>query len=304
MKVLVTGGAGFIGSNLADRLVADGHAVVVVDDLSSGRRENVPAGANLYQMDLDNRWLDRVVEREKPEAICHLAAQVSVRRSVEDPLFDARVNILGSIGLIEAARHHGVKRFIFSSTGGAIYGEADELPTPETYTAAPLSPYGAAKLSVEHYLHLYHEMDGFSYAALRFANVYGPRQDPHGEAGVVAIFSRALLEGRQPTINGDGTQTRDYTFVGDVVEAVVAGLRSNACGAFNVGTGVETDVNQLCDLIRSAAGSPAQPAHGPAKAGEQRRSCLDHAKARTVLGWSPRTDLAAGIEQTVAYFRK
>jgi UDP-glucose 4-epimerase len=303
VKVLVTGGAGFIGSNLAGRLVEDGHQVVVIDDLSSGKRANVPGSANLYQMDVEGRWIDRVIEREKPAAVCHLAAQVSVRRSVEDPLFDARVNIIGSLGLVEACRRHGVGRFLFASTGGAIYGEADIVPTDEDYPAAPLSPYGASKLSVEHYLHLFHELDGFSALALRLANVYGPRQDPHGEAGVVAIFSRALLGGDTPTINGDGTQTRDYVYVGDVVEAFVAALAGDACGRLNVGTGRETDVNTLFEMISSAAGRSEEARHGPAKPGEQRRSCLDATRAKKVLGWQPMTSLEDGIARTVEYFR-
>jgi UDP-glucose 4-epimerase len=300
---MVTGGAGFVGSNLADRLVEEGHEVVVLDDLSSGKRDQVPASANFYRMELDNRWLDRVVEREKPEAVIHLAAQISVRRSVEDPVFDARVNILGSIGLMEACRAHGVGRFIFTSTGGAIYGDVDQLPTPETYPAAPISPYGTSKLCVEHYLHCFREIHDFSSAALRLSNVYGPRQDPHGEAGVVAIFSRALLEGRTPTINGDGLQTRDYVYVGDVVEAFMRALGSQVQGSFNVGTGTETTVNQLYQEVARAVGAGAAAEHGPARPGEQRRSSVDHARIRTELGWEPKIQLAEGIGLTVDYFR-
>jgi UDP-glucose 4-epimerase len=303
VKVLVTGGAGFIGSNLADRLVEEGHHVVVLDDHSSGKRDHVPASANFYRMELDNRWLDRVVEREKPDAVCHLAAQVSVRRSVEDPVFDARVNILGSIGLIEACRAHGVSRFIFASTGGAIYGDVDQVPTPETCPAAPISPYGTSKLCVEHYLHCFREIHDFSSAALRLANVYGPRQDPHGEAGVVAIFSRALLDGGIATINGDGLQTRDYVYVGDIVDAFMRALGSQVQGSFNVGTATETNVNELYELVADAAGSSAAAEHGPARPGEQRRSSVDNAQIRTALGWEPRVQLAEGIGLTVDYFR-
>jgi UDP-glucose 4-epimerase len=303
MKVLVTGGAGFIGSTLGDRLIDEGDQLVVIDDLSGGKRDQVPPSANFYQMELDSRWLDRVIEREKPDAVCHLAAQISVRRSVEDPVFDARVNILGSIGLIQAARLHGVKRFIFSSTGGAIYGDADEIPTPETYVAAPISPYGTAKLSVENYLHCFRSLYDFSSTALRLANVYGPRQDPHGEAGVVAIFSRALVEGRAAVINGDGLQTRDYVYVGDVVEAFVRALRSDVQGSFNVGTESETDVNQLYQVIASAARSSAEAEHGPGRPGEQKRSVVATAKIRESLGWEPQVSLPEGIEQTVEYFR-
>jgi UDP-glucose 4-epimerase len=303
VKVLVTGGAGFIGSNLADRLVEEGHQVVVVDDLSSGQRRQVPSAANFYHMDVESRWLDRVIERERPEAVCHLAAQISVARSVRDPLFDARVNVVASIGLLAACQAHGVRRLVFSSTGGAIYGDADVIPTPETYPAAPVSPYGASKLSFEHYLHVYREVHGLSSVALRFANVYGPRQDPHGEAGVVAIFSRALLAGTVPTINGDGAQTRDYTYVGDVVAAVAAALKSDATGSYNVGTATETDVNQLFAMIAAAAGSRAEPLHGPARPGEQLRSCIAIDRIRADLGWQPRVSLAEGIPITVEYFR-
>jgi UDP-glucose 4-epimerase len=304
MKVLVTGGAGFIGSNLADRLVEDGHQVVVVDDLSSGRRHQVPAGANFYQMDVESRWLDRVIEKEEPEAVCHLAAQISVSRSVREPLFDARVNVIGSIGLLAACQAHGVRRLVFASTGGAIYGDADEIPTPEAYPAAPVSPYGASKLSFEHYLHVYREVHGLASVALRFANVYGPRQDPHGEAGVVAIFSRALLAGGTALINGDGRQTRDYVYVGDVVGAIAAAVRSDITGSYNVGTSVETDVNALYQLIAAAAGVTTAAEHGPARPGEQTRSCVAIEKIRADLGWSPRVPLSEGIPLTVEYFRR
>lgn len=303
MKVLVTGGAGFIGSQIADRLAQEDHEVVVLDDLSSGRREQVPGAANFYQMEVDSRWLDRVVARERPDAVCHLAAQVSVARSVQDPVNDARINILGSLGLIQACHHHQVKRFVFASTGGDIYGDAVQVPTPETYPAAPISPYGSAKLSVEHYLHVYREVYGFSAVALRLANVYGPRQDPHGEAGVVAIFSRALLEGQPATINGDGLQTRDYVFVGDVVDAFVVALKSDVRGSYNVGTGVETDVLELYQLVAAAASSSASPLHGPPRPGEQRRSCLDATLIRSQLGWEPRVSLEQGIPETVRFFR-
>jgi UDP-glucose 4-epimerase len=218
-------------------------------------------------------------------------------------MLDARVNVLGSLGLILACRQHQVRRFVFISTGGAIYGDADRLPTPESWSAWPESPYGAAKLAVEHYVHLFHRLDGFPGVCLRLANVYGPRQDPHGEAGVVAIFARALLAGERPTIHGDGRKTRDYVHVADVVEAVALALRSDAGGAINVGTGVETDVNALYRLIADAAGSSIEAHHGPDRAGDVERSCLDATRAREVLGWRPRVSLGEGIEETVAWFR-
>jgi len=292
-----------MGSHLSDRLVSDGHQLVVLDDLSSGHRENLPGSANLYQMDLGSRYLERMVQREKPEAVLHLGAQISVRRSVEDPLFDARVNVLGSLGLIEACRRHDVRRFLFASTGGAIYGETDRIPTPEDYPPSPLSPYGVSKLSLERYLHVFHELDGFSSLSLRLANVYGPRQDPHGEAGVVAILSEALLRRETATINGDGLQTRDYVYVGDVVEAFMLALERDVQGAINIGTTVETNVNDLYALIAKAASSAAEPQHGPAKPGEQRRSCLDIQNAQQSLGWAPQVGLEAGIGKTVDWFR-
>src|SRR5438445_2961712 len=292
-----------MGSHLSDRLVSDGHQLVVLDDLSSGHRENLPGSGNLYQMDLGSRYLERMVQREKPEAVLHLGAQISVRRSVEDPLFDARVNVLGSLGLIEACRRHDVRRFLFASTGGAIYGETDRIPTPEDYPPSPLSPYGVSKLSLERYLHVFHELDGFSSLSLRLANVYGPRQDPHGEAGVVAILSEALLRRETATINGDGLQTRDYVYVGDVVEAFMLALERDVQGAINIGTTVETNVNDLYALIAKAASSAAEPQHGPAKPGEQRRSCLDIQNAQQSLGWAPQVGLEAGIGKTVDWFR-
>jgi len=304
MKVLVTGGAGFIGSTLADLLVDEGHQVVVVDDLSSGNRDQVPSEANFYHMDVESRWLDRVIEREQPDAVAHLAAQISVSRSVREPLFDARVNVIASIGLLAACQGHGVKRFVFASTGGAIYGDATVIPTPEDYPAAPVSPYGASKLSFEHYLHVYREVHGLSTVAMRFANVYGPRQDPHGEAGVVAIFSRALLAGEPAVISGDGAQTRDYVYAGDVAAALVAALKSDLAGAYNVGTSVETDVNHLYEQIAGAARVTRPADHGPARPGEQRRSCVAIDRIRHDFGWKPRVTLAEGIPLTVDYFRQ
>ena len=303
MKIMVTGGAGFIGSTLADLLVDNGHQVVVVDDLSSGKRDQVPSAANFYHMDVESRWLDRVIEREQPDAVAHLAAQMSVSRSVREPLFDARVNIVASIGLLAACHAHGVKRFVFASTGGAVYGDADIIPTPEDYPAAPVSPYGASKLSFEHYLHVYREVHGLSSVAMRFANVYGPRQDPHGEAGVVAIFSKALLARRPAVITGDGGQTRDYVYVGDVAASVVAALTNDLTGAYNVGTEIETDVNQIYEQIAAAAGVGAPAEHGPTRPGEQRRSCVATDHIRKDFGWLPRVSLAEGIPLTVDYFR-
>lgn len=304
MKVLVTGGAGFIGSHIADRLIADGHAVVVLDNLSSGHVEHLPAMARFYQMDLSSPWLDELFKIERPEAVVHQAAQASVRRSVDDPVFDASVNVLGTAALLQASARHGIRRFLFASTGGALYGDADVLPTPEDYPTLPVSPYGASKLAAEVYLRTFHALHGLSFAALRYANVYGPRQDPHGEAGVVAIFSQRLLGKQIARINGDGKQTRDFVYVGDLAEANARALASDAVGSFNVGTGVETDVNQVFALLRKLTGSTQAEEHGPPMPGEQRRSVVDARKIERVMGWRPSTSLEAGLTKTVRYFRE
>jgi UDP-glucose 4-epimerase len=304
VKVLVTGGAGFIGSHIADRLLAEGHEVVVLDDLSTGHVEHLPAKARFYQMELGSPWLDEMFRIERPEAVAHQAAQASVRRSVEDPVFDASVNVLGTAALLQASARHGVRRFLFASTGGAIYGDTDRIPTPEDAPAIPVSPYGASKLAAEGYLRTFRALHGLSYAALRYANVYGPRQDPHGEAGVVAIFSQRLLAGQGARVNGDGKQTRDFVYVGDVAEANALALASDSVGAFNVGTGVETDINRIFSLLVQYTRSNQAEQHGPALAGEQRRSVIDASKIAKVMGWRPRTSLEDGLRETVQYFRE
>ena len=303
MKVLVTGGAGFIGSHIVDRLAADGHDVVILDNLSTGHVDHLQPTARFYQMDLHSPWLDELFRIERPEAVVHQAAQASVRRSVEDPAFDAGVNVLGTAALLQASVHHGVRRFLFASTGGALYGDADVTPTPEDYPTLPVSPYGASKLSAEVYLRTFHVLHGLSYAALRYANVYGPRQDPHGEAGVVAIFAQRLLSGERARINGDGKQTRDFVYVGDVADANARALTSDAVGSFNVGTGIETDITTIFQLLRRLTGSNQPEEHGPPLAGEQRRSVVDARKIEKVLGWKPKTSLEAGLDATVRYFR-
>ena len=304
MKVLVTGGAGFIGSHVADRLAADGHDVVILDDLSTGHVEHLSPNARFYQMDLHSPWIDELFRIERPEAVVHEAAQASVRRSVEDPVFDAGVNVLGTAALLQASVHHGVRRFLFASTGGALYGDADVTPTPEDYPTLPVSPYGASKLAAEVYLRTFHAMNGLSYAALRYANVYGPRQDPHGEAGVVGIFTRRLLSGEKARINGDGKQTRDFVYVGDVAEANARALVSDAVGSFNVGTGVETDISTIFQMLKRLTNSNQPEEHGPPLPGEQRRSVVDARKIEKALGWKPKTSLQAGLNATVQYFRE
>lgn len=304
MRILVTGGAGFIGSHLVDAFVAAGHQVSVLDDLSSGRRENLNPRARFYQLDVQDPAVAEVFGREQPEVLCHHAAQMDVRRSVADPMFDARVNLVGLLNLMEHGRRNDLKRVLFASTGGAIYGEQETFPAPETHKTEPVSPYGVAKLASERYLFFYWVTYGISYAALRYANVYGPRQNPHGEAGVVAIFTEKLLRGEQPVINGDGRQQRDYIHVSDLVRANLAALTSEFVGALNLGTGIETDVNALFHHLCKFCGSTASEQHGPAKPGEQRRSVIDSSLARRALGWQPQVSLEEGLQQTVAFFRE
>jgi UDP-glucose 4-epimerase len=303
VKILVTGGAGFIASHIADAYIAAGHEVVIVDDLSSGKRGNLPAAAKFYHADIRTPEAREIIRNERPQVVSHHAAQMDVRKSVADPAFDASVNVLGMINMLEGAREVGVEKVLFASSGGATYGEQSEFPAPESHPHNPLSPYGITKATGEHYLFYYHAVYGMPYAALRYANVYGPRQDPHGEAGVVAIFSELLLEGKVPVINGDGKQTRDYVFVGDVVRANLLALEKPYVGPLNIGTGVETDVNTLYAHLRVLTGSPHPAQHGPAKAGEQRRSVIAIGRAAEVLGWRPEVPLEEGLRRTVEFFR-
>jgi len=303
MRVLVTGGAGFIASHVVDALVAAGHQVSVIDDLSSGRRENLNPKAILYKLDVQDPTVADVMKRECPEALCHHAAQMDVRRSVADPVFDAKVNLVGLLNLMEHGRQHGLRRVLFASSGGAIYGEQDVFPAAETHKTEPVSPYGVAKLASERYLFFYSLTYGISYAALRYANVYGPRQNAHGEAGVVAIFAEKLLRGEPPVINGDGRQTRDYVYVGDLVRANLAALSSEFSGAINLGTGVETDVNTIFRNLRTLCGAKVPEQHGPAKPGEQLRSVVDSRLAGRVLDWRPQVNLEEGLRETMAFFR-
>jgi len=302
MRVLLTGGAGFIGSHVAERLLARGHEVNVVDDLSTGKRENVPEGACFYERDIRGGCAE-IFEGFRPDALCHQAAQMDVRRSVREPEFDADVNVLGTLRLLENCVRHDVKKVVFASTGGAIYGDQREFPAPEDHPHYPVSPYGVSKLAGERYLHFYQTQYGLPYAALRYANVYGPRQDPHGEAGVVAIFCGNLAAGRRSVINGTGEQTRDYVYVEDVADANILTLEGEApSGAYNIGTGVETSVNELYELLCEISGKDLPPAHGPAKPGEQLRSSVDPAAADRLLGWRPKTELATGLKKTLNFF--
>ncbi|MBN4056156.1 NAD-dependent epimerase/dehydratase family protein [Rhodothermus sp. AH-315-K08] len=302
-RVLVTGGAGFIGSHISDALVEKGHEVHVLDDLSSGRRENVPDGAALHVMDVRSSDAADLLQATQFDVLVHHAAQMDVRRSVSDPRYDADVNIGGLINLLEAGRKNGLGKVVFASTGGAIYGEPEYVPQDEAHTLKPLSPYGIAKLSCEKYLFFYAEQYGISYVALRYGNVYGPRQNPHGEAGVIAIFSQRLLAGQQAVINGDGLQTRDYVFVGDVVAANLAAIVYDESGIFNVGTGVETDVNTLYRTLRDLVDPKIEEVHVDGKPGEQKRSVLCHMHTKSVLGWSPSVSMQDGLRTTFEWFR-
>jgi len=280
MKILVTGGAGFIGSHTVDALVATGqHQVSIIDNLSAGKGHQVNPVARFHEIDLrDADAVKRVIVTETPEVIVHLAAQMDVRRSVADPAFDAQVNLVGFLNLMESARQHGLRRVIFSSTGGAIYGEQETFPAPEDHPLHPVSPYGVAKMATEAYLFFYKVQYGIDYTALRYGNVYGPRQDPHGEAGVVAIFCGRILERKPCTIYGDGKQTRDYVFVSDVARANIAAANSNVSGAINIGTGVETSVNDLYHTLGTVADVTRAPEYGPARPGEQSRSVISPAR--------------------------
>lgn len=305
MRVLVTGGAGFIGSHVVDRLLADGHAVDVVDNLATGRRDRVHPAGRLHVCDLRDARLDAVFAAARPEVVVHLAAQAAVPRSVADPLFDASVNVLGTIALLEACRRAGVRRALYTSSGGAGYGDTDVLPTPEDHPLRPASPYGVSKITAEHYLECWTGLTGGRALTLRLANIYGPRQDPAGEAGVIAIFTSRLLAGEPCVVNGDGNQTRDYVYVGDVADAIARGVTSaDATGVANIGTGAETTVNELHRRLARLAGANGAAEHAPAKPGEQRRSVLDASRAKTLLGWSARTTLDEGLTQTVQWFRK
>jgi UDP-glucose 4-epimerase len=304
VKIVVTGGAGFIGSNIVDAYLEGGHEVHILDDFSTGQKSNLNRKAELHEVDIADPQAGRVIERIKPDALSHHAAQMDVRHSVADPAFDARVNIIGFITLLEAAKNAGVKKVIFASSGGAVYGEQGVFPASEDHVTRPASPYGVSKRAGELYLSYYQQTFGLPYIALRYANVYGPRQSAKGEAGVVAIFLTLLLAGKTPVINGDGGQTRDYVYVGDVVAANVNALNSSFIGPVNIGTGVETDVITIFQHLRRAVGSEIQAVHGPGKTGEQRRSSLDTRRATEVLGWRPRMALADGLQRTAEYYRE
>jgi len=305
MRVLVTGGAGFIGSHVVDACVEAGHEVSVVDDLSTGKEANVQEAATLYRVDIrDASGLARVFEEIKPEAICHLAAKANVRESMEKPVLYAEVNIIGSLHLLELARKYGTRKIVYASTGGAVYGEPEYLPVDEGHPVNPLDPYGASKHHVEHYLSLYRANYDLDYTVLRFPNVYGPRQDPYGEAGVVAIWTNQMLAGKTPVINGTGDQARDFCYVGDIARANVLALDAGSGGIYNLGTGVGTSINEVFALLKAATGYEGDGLHGPARLGEVFCIYLDASAAARDLGWEPEVSLEQGLSRTVAYFRE
>jgi UDP-glucose 4-epimerase len=303
LNILVTGGAGFIASHIVDAFIKEGHNVTVIDNLSTGFEKNINPKAKFVKANICDKNLKELFKKEQFDLVNHHAAQMDVRRSVKDPEFDATTNILGTINLLQNCVEYKVKKFMFASTGGAIYGEQEYFPADEKHYQQPKSPYGISKLAVEKYLYFYHSEYKLNYTILRYANIYGPRQNPFGEAGVVAIFSTRLLKGEQPKINGHGKQTRDYVFVGDVVKATLLTLNDSASDVYNVGTGIETDVNQLFNLINEITRAKKEEKHGPAAAGEQLRSVITSDKLFNKFGWRPSTKLEDGLKITVDFFR-
>jgi len=304
MKILVTGGAGFIASQIADVYIEEGHNVTVIDDLSTGFEENVNPAAKFIKLSITDPNIIDLFRKEKFDLVNHHAAQIDVRKSVSDPLFDANTNILGTINLLQSCVKTGVKKIIFASTGGAIYGEQDYFPADEAHPTSPISPYGITKLTIEKYLYFYHLEHKLDYTILRYANVYGPRQNPFGEAGVVAIFANKLLKGKQPVINGSGEQTRDYVFVKDVVKANLLAVKDKQSDIYNVGTATETNVNKIYKTLNDTIGNGQEEKHGPAAAGEQQRSVITSEKLYKKFNWKPATSIKEGLEKTVNYFRE
>ena len=303
-RILVTGGAGFIGSHLTDAFLAEGHTVAVLDDLSTGKKDNVAAAAELYVEDIRSDQAAKLITSWKPDVVVHQAAQMDVRRSTQDPVFDASVNVVGTLNLLHSAVEAGVEQVLFASTGGAIYGEQESFPATEDHPTRPVSPYGVSKLACERYLYYFHHETDLDVTCLRYANVYGERQNPHGEAGVVAIFLNRLLGGEFCTINGDGLQTRDYVYIADIVAANVAALGHSGFAVYNVGTGIETNVAELYEQLTKAVGVDKEPKHGAAKPGEQLRSVIDSARLDRRFQLPRKTDLATGLAQTASWFAR
>jgi UDP-glucose 4-epimerase len=303
MKILVTGGAGFIGSHIVDRLIEENHKVVVVDNLSTGNRDNLNKKAEFLKKNICDKKLADVFKKEKFDYVFHLAAQIDVRKSVENPQKSATDNILGSLNILESCKEYKIKKIIFASTGGAIYGDADIIPTPESYLENPLSPYGIEKLSVDKYLNYYYKVFKLPYISLRLGNVYGPRQNSKGEAGVVAIFIDKMMRGESPVINGAGRNTRDFVYVEDVVEANILAMKSKKTGVYNIGTGKETNINTIFRNLKKLLNSDYKEIHGEAKQGEQKKSCLDNRKAKKDLSWKPKIKIEEGLQKTAGWFK-
>ena len=301
---LVTGGAGFIGSHLVDRLLALDYRVVIIDNLSAGKLKNLNPAATFHHADITHPSVNEVFHREQPELVFHLAAQTSVNRSVKDPIKDCEVNVIGTLRLLEASRRFGIEKFIYSSTGGALYGDPQSNPCTEEHPIVPLSPYGMSKYLAERYLEYYRRLYRLNYTTLRYGNVYGPRQDPHGEAGVVAIFTQSMLEGEQPQIFGDGTQERDFISVDDVTEANICAINRGEGLAINIGTGEKTSINRIFEYLQSIIGYKWGPEHGPARLGDVYQISLHNQLAAQKLGWKPQVNLEEGLHRTVEYFRK
>ncbi len=303
IKCIVTGGGGFIGSHLVNKLLEQGYKVAIIDNLSTGRKENINPKADFYNINIQDSKISEIFNKVKPDIVFHYAAQINVRKSVDDPIESAKINILGSLNILENCKNFKVRKIIFASTGGAIYGEAKTIPTPEDYPPKPVSPYGIEKLIFEHYLSFYKKEYGLDYLILRFANVYGPRQNSKGEAGVIAIFCDKMIAGEQPIINGNGTQTRDFVFVDDVISANMLAIEKNENGIFNIGTGIETNINDIFRKFKGLFHVEIKEIYAPKKQGEQKRSCLDFKKAKVTLGWQPKYDLNKGLKETQEWFK-
>jgi UDP-glucose 4-epimerase len=304
MNILVTGGAGFIGSHIVDQLIAQGHQVIIIDNLVTGQQDLINPAAIFYQEDITNaQKVEEIIQKHQIQIICHQAAQLDVRKSVQDPQYDANVNIIGTINLFEAARKHGVTKVVFASSGGAIYGDTDILPTPETHPTDPISPYGVAKLVMEKYAHYYKTIYNIDYTALRYSNVYGPRQNTQGEAGVIALFISKMLQNQQCYINGDGNNTRDFVYVQDVVESNIQAILGNLSGSYNISNSTQTNINQIFDILHQLTNTTITRQNREAKLGEQQHSCLSYDKIHQAINWQPQTNLQQGLLQTVEYFR-
>jgi len=304
MKILVTGGAGFVGSHLVDRLIKENHKVVTIDNLSTGKKRNINPKAKFYKIDICNPRISDIFKKEKPEVIFHYAAHINARESVENSIFDAKINILGSLNVLENCRRSKVKKVFFASSGGEIYGAADKIPTPENYSLRPMSPYGVGKLAIEKYLDSYYQLFDLPYVILRYGNIYGPRQNPYGEAGVIAIFAAKMLRNKQPLIHGDGRQTKDYIFIDDAIEATVLSFKNNFRGILNIGTGKEKSVLEIFRMIKNLTNSRVKKKYIPCPPCVFKRGCLSIKKIKKGLGWRPRYPLNKGLEITVDWFKK